>query len=190
MGIQGMALPSFTTESQVFNDDVAGITASYQFNENVGVTALWARPWNDNFNGDNNKTGKDGLNNYMDNVDLGALLVPLTFDGVKVTPWVMYAAIGPNAFRSDNNYLGSVSGTSAKFPTAGMFPVAGSRHKDGSNATKKLGEYGNTIWAGLTGEVTMFDPIRIAWEVNYGSASSDDCRGNRSAWLASLIPEY
>ena len=190
MGIQGMALPSFTTESQVFNDDVAGITASYQFNENVGVTALWARPWNDNFNGDNNKTGKDGLNNYMDNVDLGALLVPLTFDGVKVTPWVMYAAIGPNAFRSDNNYLGSVSGTSAKFPTAGMFPVAGSRHKDGSNATKKLGEYGNTIWAGLTGEVTMFDPIRIAWDVNYGSASYDDSRLNRSGWLASLLAEY
>ena len=186
MGIQGMALPSFTTESQVFNDDVAGITASYQFNENVAVTALWARPWNDNYTAANTSQS-----NYMDNVDLAALLVPLTFDGVKVTPWIMYAAIGPNAFRNtNNNYLGNITGTSAKFPTAGMFPVAGSRHKDGTDASKKLGEYGNTIWAGLTGEVTMFDPIRIAWDVNYGSASYDDSRLNRSGWLASLLAEY
>ena len=81
MGIQGMALPSFTTGSNVFNDDVAGITASYQFNETVGVTALWARPYNDNYTDPNG-----GRTNYMDNVDLFALLVPMTFDGVKVTP--------------------------------------------------------------------------------------------------------
>ena len=187
MGIQGMALPSFTTESQVFNDDVAGITASYQFNENVAVTALWARPYNDNYVNDNKST----QNNYMDNVDVAALLVPLTFDGVKVTPWVMYAAIGPNAFRSGNNYMDTFSGTSGKYPKAGMIPAGGARHKDGSAVTGyKLNEYGNTIWAGLTGEVTMFDPIRIAWDVNYGSASYDQSRLNRSGWLASLLAEY
>ncbi|SCM73924.1 outer membrane homotrimeric porin [Desulfovibrio sp. 86] len=189
MGIQGMALPSFTTESQVFNDDVAGITASYQINENVAVTALWARPFNDNYS---NGTGTNAqANNYMDNVDVGALLVPLTFDGVKVTPWVMYAAIGPNAFRDDTGYFGNVSGTSKKFPTAGLFPAGGARHKDGSAVTGyKLNEYGNIFWAGLTGEVTMFDPIRIAWDFNYGSATYDQSRLNRSGWLASLLAEY
>ena len=40
MGIQGIALPSFTTGSNVFADDVAGITASYQFKATVGVSAL------------------------------------------------------------------------------------------------------------------------------------------------------
>ena len=38
MGIQGVALPSMTTGSNVFNDDVAGVVASYQFNE------TWASP--------------------------------------------------------------------------------------------------------------------------------------------------
>lgn len=186
MGIQGMALPSFTTGSNVFNDDVAGITASYQFNENVGVTALWARPWNDNYN-----TGKSGKqSNYMDNVDVAALLVPLTFDGVKVTPWVMYAAIGPNAFRNDDGYFNNFSGTSGKFARAGMIPVGGAHHKDGALANSRVGEYGNAIWAGVTGEVTMFDPIRIAWDVNYGAASYDKSRLNRSGWLASLLAEY
>ena len=191
MGIQGMAIPSFTTESQVFNDDVAGITASYQFNENVAVTALWARPWNDNYVNDSKST----QNNYMDNVDVAALLVPLTFDGVKVTPWVMYAAIGPNAFRdgnkTGNDYFGNFAGTSKKYPAAGMIPVGGAHHKDGSAVNGyKLNEYGNTIWAGLTGEVTMFDPIRIAWDFNYGSASYDQSRLNRSGWLGSLLAEY
>ncbi len=193
MGIQGMAIPSFTTGSNVFNDDVAGITASYQFNENVGVTALWARPWNDNYVGNSNSG--TNRNNFMDNVDVAGLLVPLTFDGVKVTPWVMYAAIGPNAFKSGNstdplNNLGNGIGTSHKYPRAGMFAPGGAHHKNGSLATKKLNEYGSAVWAGLTGELTMFDPIRIAWDVNYGAANYDDSRLNRSGWLASLLAEY
>ena len=193
MGIQGMALPSFTTGSNVFNDDVAGITASYQFNENVGVTALWARPWNDNYANANDHDGNH--NNFMDNVDVAGLLVPLTFDGVKVTPWVMYAALGPNAFRgldkkNKDGYFNNFSGTSGKYPRAGMLPVGGAHHKDGSPASNNVGEYGSAIWTGLTGEVTMFDPIRIAWDVNYGAASYDKSRLNRSGWLASLLAEY
>ena len=187
MGIQGMALPSFTTGSNVFNDDVAGITASYQFNETVGVTALWARPYNDNYAGTNDHTGRA---NYMDNMDVFALLVPMTFDGVKVTPWVMYSAIGPNAFRSEKGYYSNVTGTSNKYPTAGMIPVGGALHKDGSASTKAMGTYGNAVWAGLTGEVTAFDPFRIAWDFNYGSVSYEDSRANRAGWLGSLLFEY
>ena len=190
MGIQGMALPSFTTGSNIFNDDVAGITASYQFNETVGVTALWARPYNDNYS---NKYDHNGYRtNYMDNMDVFALLVPLTFEGVKVTPWAMYSAIGPNAFRKEgyNDYYGNISGTSAKYPTAGMVPVGGALHKDGTTSTKAMGTYGNAVWAGLTGEVTAFDPFRIAWDFNYGSVSYDDSRANRAGWLGSLLFEY
>ena len=190
MGIQGMALPSFTTESNVFNDDVAGITASYQFNDNVGVTALWARPYNDNYTG--NANGKYA--NYMDNMDVFALLVPLTFDGVKVTPWAMYAAIGPNTFNSSSsnttNWTLPQTGGNGKYALAGLVPMGGGIHKDGTPDNKKLNEYGNAFWAGLTGEVTTFDPFRIAWDFNYGSVTYDDSRMNRSGYLASLLFEY
>ena len=186
MGIQGIAIPSFTTGSNVFNDDTAGVVASYQFNENVGLTALWARPYNDNYV-DNVNSNR---NNFLDNVDVFALLLPLSFDGVKVTPWGMMAAVGPNAFRAGDNYEGNVTGTSSKYPTAGMFPVGGARHKDGKLDGKSLGTYGTAWWAGLTGEVTMWDPFRIAWDFNYGSAEYDDSRLNRSGWLASLLFEY
>ncbi len=46
------------------------------------------------------------------------------------------------------------------------------------------------MWAGLTGEVTAFDPFRIAWDFNYGSVSYEDSRANRAGWLGSLLFEY
>lgn len=188
MGLQGLALPSFTTQSQVFNDDVAGINLSYQFNENVGLTAFWIRPYNDNYSGNGTR---NAYQNYMDNIDMFALVLPLTFDGVKVTPWAMYGAIGPNAFRDDNdNYMNNFLGASRGQMRSGLMAVGGARHKDGTLDGKPLDEYGNAFWAGLTGEVTAFDPFRIAWDVNFGTVSYDDSRMNRTGWLASLLFEY
>lgn len=187
MGIQGVALPSFTTKaSSILEDDVAAVSASYQFNETVGVTAFWARPYNDNYTANTSRT------NYMDNVDLFALLVPMTFDGVKVTPWMMYGAMGPNAFRNGTSYLGNTGsiGNAGAWAASGMLPVGGSIHKDGTAAGKRLTGYGNAVWAGLTGEVTAFDPFRIAWDFNYGSVSYDDSRLNRAGYLGSLLFEY
>lgn len=191
MGIQGMALPSFTTNaSSVLNDDVAGITASYQFNDNVGVTAFWARLLNDNYANENDH-GKNRYN-YMDNMDAFGLLVPMTFDGVKVTPWIMYSAIGPNTFRDGDKYFGNSTLAPASRGNLynGMVPVGGALHKDGTASTKAMGTYGNAVWAGLTGEVTTFDPFRIAWDFNYGSVSYEDSRANRAGWLGSLLFEY
>ncbi|MDR3319843.1 MAG: outer membrane homotrimeric porin, partial [Desulfovibrio sp.] len=183
MGLQGVGLPSFTTESMVFVDDVAGISASYKFDDNVSATALWLRPFNDNYSSSEYNGTR---NSYMDNLDAFVLSVPLTFDGVKVTPWGMYAAIGPNTFRSNE-----ILGTSSKYYRTGLLPVGGAQHKDGSSSTKNLESYGDAFWAGLTGEVTTFDPFRIAWDANYGSVSwQDNSRLNRSGWLASLLFEY
>ncbi|MBQ9405952.1 MAG: outer membrane homotrimeric porin, partial [Desulfovibrio sp.] len=188
----------FTTGSNVFNDDVAGVTLSYQFTENVGATFFWARPWNDNFAGyeDRNGNQTDRRQNYVDNVDAFGLLVPFTFDGVKVTPWVMYSMIGPNAWRdhsyggNNRQYYANVTGVSRNWAGAGMLPVGGAIHKDGTPSTKTLKHYGSAIWAGLTGELTMFDPLRIAWDFNYGSVQYSESRMNRAGWLASLLVEY
>ena len=177
MGIQGIALPSFTTNaSQIMDDDVAAISLNYQFNENVGLTAFWARPYNDNGGYKSQWSGKD-YDNYMDNMDMFAVLLPLSFDGVKVTPWVMYAAMGPGMFdnaKDPGNAWGRAS--------AGM--------QSGFKGTDWNDSYGNAFWAGVTGEVTYWDPFRIAWDVNYGSASYEDQKMNREGWLASLLLEY
>ena len=181
MGIQGLALPSFTTNaSQIMDDDVAAISLNYQFNENVGLTAFWARPYNDN--GDYNSHNGERYTNYMDNMDMFAVLLPLSFDGVKVTPWVMYAAMGPGMF-SGNNNKGALGYSNAKDRVNGGM-ISGFSGSDWNDA------YGNAFWAGVTGEVTYWDPFRIAWDVNYGSASYTDQKMNREGWLASLLLEY
>ena len=176
MGIQGLALPAFTTNaSQILDDDVAAVSLNYQFNENVGLTAFWARPYNDNYGYKYNSTTGDNKN-CMDNMDIFAVLLPLTFDGMKVTPWVMYAAMGPGMF-GDGSY-----GNAWNRATSGMI--------SGAFGYDNVDTYGNAFWAGITGEVTFWDPFRIAWDVNYGSASYDDEKMNREGWLASLLLEY
>ena len=101
MGIQAINLPGFATDSQVMGSDVAGITASYTFNDNVGLTAFWARAYNDNFLGSDDDA-PNNKQNFMDNVDFFGLVLPLTFEGARITPWVMGGMIGPNAFRTQD----------------------------------------------------------------------------------------
>lgn len=191
MGLQPIAFPGYVADSSVLNHDGAGITLNYDFNENVAATFFWARLENDNERTDDEgKVLKDNLRH--DAFDLFGLTLPLTFDGVKVTPWGMYSAIGPNTFREDNDFRSGPWGAGS-YAKAGLFPVMGALHKDGSSANgeRKLSSYGDAWWAGLTGEVTAFDPFRFAWDFNYGSVTwDDDGRLNRSGWLASLLFEY
>ena len=197
MGLQGMELPSFTmNKSQVFVDDVAGITLSYQFTDNVGATVFWARPYNDNFSG--KRYGRDN-SNFMDNVDAFGLLIPLTFDGIKVTPWGLIAAIGPNAF-ANNDARGNYHtfdnfdnlATSKAQMRAGLLPAwgvtgtgAGVRAADAT-----LDQYATAWWAGLTADITYFDPFRVAFDFMGGGVQWDDSRLNRAGWMATLLVEY
>lgn len=199
MGLQGMAIPSFTMKkSQVFEDDVAGITLSYQFTDNVAATVFWARPYNDNYTGYNDGRNKSKDANFMDNVDVFGLTIPLTFDGFKVTPWGMIAAIGPNAFRNgdknfdfDNNRLA----TSTAQMRAGLLPAwgvagTGADFRSPNGVGIELEQYSTAWWAGLTADITYFDPFRIAFDFMGGGVSWDDSRLNRAGWMATLLVEY
>lgn len=204
MGLQGMSIPSFTMKkSQVFEDDVAGITLSYQFTDNVGATVFWARPYNDNFAGWNGYHDRSDNSSFMDNIDAFGLLIPLTFDGVKVTPWGMIAAIGPNAFRDAfrdadtrkdfNANFGNTPGTSTAQMLQGLLPAwgvagtgAGFRDPNGLD----LDQYATAWWAGLTADITYFDPFRIALDFMGGGVQWDDSRLNRAGWMGALLVEY
>ena len=200
MGIQGVALPAFTTGgSQILDDDVAGITLSNKFNDNVTLTAVWARPYNDNFGG----YGTAGTGNYqpgsfMDNADFFALLLPLTFDGVKVTPWAMLGFVGPNTFSTGTpNWNGNNANYFANYATPnggngtsflqGLNPAVA-----GLKPWKRYqpSEYTTPFWVGVTGEVTMWDPFRLAWDLNYGTNGAQYNELKRSGWYGTLLAEY
>lgn len=199
MGIQGFGLPSYTMgKSQIFEDDVAGVTVSAKFTDNVGLSVFWLRPYNDNYS---KTTYGDSHANYMDNVDVFGLTVPLSFDGVKVTPYGMMAAIGPNAFGADTydedgnvngyNNFGNYSGTSSSQMKYGLLPAWGVVGKDGQMASSlNNDEYATAWWAGVTADITYFDPFRVAVDIMGGGVTWDNTRMNRAGWLAALLAEY
>ena len=192
MGLQGVQLPNKAGGSAVMDTDVAGITASYAFNENVALTALWARPFNDNYAGYNKNGVSDTYRaNYLDNMDLFALMVDLKFDGVQATPWIMYGMAGKNVWENMPANDGN------PYTTMGVF---GPQHdfNYSSNA------YGSMFWAGLPVAITLWDPLNIEFDINYGyvesygRASFENAKNNawkrgntqRQGWLAKALVEY
>ncbi len=189
MGLQAIGLPSYTAgTSQVFVDDVAGIVLNNKFNDNVSVTAFWARPYNDNYGGENTAVTHNFSNdsrNFLDNVDAFALVVPMQFDGFKITPWGMYTAVGRNFGEQVIH-----SNTDAKQDNmvfAGLTPLAGTYVTPRAEA---LDAYGSVWHLGLTGSVNFNNPFTFAWDVNYGSADLGPEELERAGWYASILAEY
>ena len=179
MGLQNFSLPGFVSSSPILGGgsaDGAGITLSSQFNENVGASLFWLRAENDNTDGYRGNPSSNAM-------DFVGLTVPMTFDGVKVTPWAMYGALGRDSFTNGNGDEGAgvVNGL---LPTG----VDGSWLK-GSD----LDRHGNAWWVGVASELTYFDPFRFALDAAYGSADMGSIGGfdvERSGWFASILGEY
>ena len=192
MGIQGVALPNVAGGSAVMDTDVAGITASYQFNENVGLTFLWARPANDNYTGrdprdlkdiqalDLNRWNRRNYPNYLDNMDLFALMLPVKLDGFEITPWAMYGMQGKNTLLGINEdgeetLLGTNDGnlhySLRPYPGTDSISSFNAIWGDSglTNSVGKTGKaYGSMFWAGLPFAITAWDPLNIEVDINYG----------------------
>lgn len=163
MGIQPIELPNVAGGSSILGTDaLAAVSVSYQFNENVGATLFWGRPYNDNYNTNySDAASKHATSNYLDNLDLIALSVPLTFDGVEVTPWIMYGIVGHNvsaAFDDEGEYVG---------PTD-LFAFSDGA-QDNFNKSK---QNTSAFWAGIATAITLADPLNIELDLNYGYVES------------------
>lgn len=184
MGLQYLAIPSYTFDSSaVFGNDAAGITANYQFNDNVGLTFVWARPYNDNYRGG---AANANVANSFDNIDMFTLVLPMTFNDIRITPWVSYVMMGKNAFSRDangnitppDNFYGS------PFVANGMFPAI-TRTKGADPFA-----YGSAYWIGVTGDISMGNGFRFAWDINYGANENGVAWQKREGYYADVLAEY
>jgi len=189
MGLQNFSLPGFTSNSPILGGgsaDGAGITLSGQFTENVGASLFWLRAENDN-NGEytDGKAVKSGQFGHSPSnaMDFVGLTVPLTFDGVKVTPWAMYGAIGRDSFDGANTEDALLQ-TMLPVGTPALYGANGDRH-------------GDAWWVGVASELTYFDPFRVALDAAYGSVDMGSYRkdnknfdAQRAGWFASILAEY
>ena len=181
MGIQRIHLPDYSVEaSQVFDADVAGVTVTIPFNDNVSLTAFWARPFNDNWNG--------RYANYLDNADLFGLMLPLRFDGFRLTPWAMVGGFGRNAFRSGSAVPPTYYNYNVNEGISYGLGLSPSAYAD--DGRENTYSYATGIWAGVTGDYTGADPFRLAWSFNYGAVDTGEAALNRRGWYASLLAEY
>jgi len=142
-------------------------------------------------------------------MDLFGVMAPLTFDGVNLTPWVMYGMMGKNTLTNyDGTYhnIGSRDGnppyTLMPFPTASLLSSGTAADAAKLGGTSK--GYGSMFWAGLPLAVTMFDPFNIELDINYGYVegmgrydvqkgfNGPTVRGStqRQGWLAKALVEY
>ena len=200
MGLQAVAMPNVAGGSAIMDGDAAAVVASYQFNDNVGLTALWMRPLNDNYTGTNadGEAYGNGHKNYLDNMDLFALMLPLKFDGVELTPWAMYGMQGKNTRFNEGGVETADGALSVTLPAylPGMnFGPGGLGHTGKS--------YGSMFWAGLPVAITAFDPLNIEFDINYGYVEAmgrydvlkrgvESVLGNskREGWLVKALVEY
>lgn len=184
MGLQPWLMPGFAFGTNVLDADGAGVTASYTFNENVSMSLGWLRA-------ENNNTGDDMIHNEL---DLVTLMVPVQGDGFKVTPWAMYGFVGQDSLSGANQ--GDIGDL-----RYGMLPVLNQGLIAGKVKTDE--DHGSAWWAGITGELTMFDPFRVAVDFNYGSVDMGKTWGafragesarnidiKRDGWYVGLVAEY
>ena len=160
MGLQNLALPALWG-GNVFNDDVAAVVASYKFNDMFALTAFWARPY-DQFRNDGNLTAAQGggARSYDDEVDAFGLILPISLDGVTITPWVMYASVGAAS--------GLYDATGAGTPFGGS-----TGYTDGGNTSSAP-----AWWLGTLAQVNMFDPLTFGVEFIYGYLGRNDVFGD------------
>ena len=150
MGIQGLTLPTATDMGVIlFDNDVAAITASYAFNDTFSLTAFWARPFNQNIT-------DGGRKSWDDEMDMFALVLPITLDGASITPWFLWANIG------------SASG----FHAAMLDTDEGYRQNDSAAGW----------WAGIATSVDLFDPLTFAFDVVYGDVNKVSLLSMENEW--------
>ena len=165
--------------SAVLDGDGAGITISNQFTENVGTNLFWLRAANDN---DPEMTKHDA----HDALDFIGLTVPLTFDGVKVTPWGMGGIIGQDSFKGSGPDMTGIA-------MPGMLPLGG----DAAIAASSDKDHGSIWYGGIAADVTYFEPFRFALDAAYGSVDMGTSKYKdknfdvkRSGWYAAFLAEY
>ena len=170
MGLQPFDIATFAVPYAAFMTDGAGLSLSGNFTENVGATLFWVRAYNNN----ERTVSHDAM-------DVIGLAVPVQFDGIRMNPFGMYSAIGKDAHfgAGANNKTGVASG---------LLPVGTEKIVADSHDN-----HGNAWWGGLSAEMTLFSPLRVAVDgiygkVDMGKMGNQDLK--RAGWYAALAAEY
>lgn len=204
MGISSLTLPNAAGGSAVFDTRTAGVILNYTFTDQISLSALWMRPFNDNFPGASYHS--DDPLSYLDNMDLFGLMLPLHFENASLTPWILYGMMGRNAMKFADSMTNSLTdGYPAATLTPWLNKLEGGNGLNATNFGDTSKPYGSMFWGGLPVKITAFDPWNMELDVNYGYVEgmgrADVLRRNdpddvvrassrRQGWLIKALIEY
>ena len=161
MGRQEVAMPSYTFNSPVLDDVIDGVMVSAPINDMVAVNLGWMRA-----EALISKWNPPYLEGYEphSSQDLAYLGVDVTADGFKVSPWGMVGFVGSNSVGNP------------------VIDVNEQRENKYLDATTHY------YWAGIGGELTIFDPFKFTADFIYGGNDADGW-GEEKGWYAALGAE-
>ncbi len=161
MGRQEVTMPSYTFGSPVLDNVIDGVVVSAPINDMVAVTLGWLRA-----DAMISKWDAKDIIGYVphSSKDLVYLGVDVTGDGFKVSPWGMVGFVGSNSVGN---------------------PVIDVNDK---REVKYLDASTHYYWAGIGGELTIFDPFRFTADFIYGGNDADGW-AEEKGWYAALGAE-
>ncbi len=136
MGLQDATLPNVAGGPAILSDDVAGVVANYKINDMASVTFAWFRPYNDNYTDAtgnyDNFDNTHNRNNYLDNLDMFLLSVPIQGPNWSVNPWIALGFIGDNVaegmYDRDSGYWAFQNAGSQDVLVTGTSPMFGGQY--------------------------------------------------------------
>ncbi len=178
MGQQYIELPAYVAGSPILEDPATGVVISSPINDNISATGFWLRAVSDPMK------NSYGEYRYDDaDVDLFGLIADFKYDDFRLTPWGMVGHAGKN-FAEVSNAGPTASGL---LPFNGMDRLA---WENGQLTRTGLGS-DSTVWfGGIGGELTLFDPLRLAVDGYYSGTDNSNSSTERSGWYAAALAEY
>lgn len=183
-GLQDLSLPasSFFCDSVVFGGTRAAalVINAPIIPETFSVIAGFSRMIDSNQTFDNAASAGNGWNNSQsDELDMYFLVLPITLDGFKVTPWGAVANIGRNI-----GNIGTYGPNSSLYENV-LAPGSGVLNNGWRNTNNAY------YWVGANFEVTALDPVKFYADVIYGAGAMADRKANkRQGWFIDFGAEY
>ena len=178
MGQQPVTLPGYVAGSPVLDDPAAGVVISSPISDHFDISGMWLRAISDPL-----RTSSGEYELSSADVDLFGIVANMKYEDFAVTPWVMVGHGGKNFDRVRNT--GPV--TSGVLPFNGMERI----FWDGSGLALEEAGSGSTLWfAGLSGELRLFSPFRVAMDFYYSGLDNAHSSTERDGWYLAGLVEY
>ncbi|MFO7877012.1 MAG: outer membrane homotrimeric porin [Desulfovermiculus sp.] len=155
--------------SSILGGDMPALQMNAPISDAMGLTLGWTRTYDLNGGFGETKDSPAGDDN-----DIFYTAMPIDMDGFSFTPFGAYGLLGDGStFDSEGVGIG--------YPGATSLGAAGT----------SLAPFGDDIdawWLGVSGDVTMMDPIAFLYDFNYGEMDGDDFE--TTGYVADLAFQY